>query len=39
MLSLVFLSIATVHEDAHGAHDDHDSIEGELATATHGQPF
>lgn len=38
MLSLVFLSIATVHEEAHGAHDDH-SIEGQLATETHGQPF
>ncbi len=39
MLSLVFLSIATVHEDAHGQHDDHQSIEGEVASASHGQPF
>jgi F-type H+-transporting ATPase subunit a len=40
MLSLVFLSIATVHEDAHG-HDTsgHDSLEDEMATASHGQPF
>jgi len=38
MLSLVFLSIATVHEDA--AHQGHeDSIEDEMAQATHGQPF
>lgn len=36
MLSLVFLSIATVHEDAHGGHD---SLEGEIAQASHGQPF
>jgi F-type H+-transporting ATPase subunit a len=39
MLSLVFLSIATVHEDAHGQHPEHESIEGELAAASHGQPF
>jgi len=39
MLSLVFLSIATVHEDAHEQHGAHDSIESEMATATHGQPF
>jgi F-type H+-transporting ATPase subunit a len=39
MLSLVFLSIATVHEDAHGAHDDAHSIEGEMAQTSHGQPF
>ena len=39
MLSLVFLSIATVHEDAHGAHDDNHSIEGEIAQTSHGQPF
>jgi F-type H+-transporting ATPase subunit a len=39
MLSLVFLSIATVHEEAHGQHDAHDSIESEVAAASHGQPF
>jgi F-type H+-transporting ATPase subunit a len=39
MLSLVFLSIATVHEDVHGAHDDDHSLEGELAQTSHGQPF
>ncbi len=39
MLSLVFLSIATVHEDAHAQHAEHESIEGELAAASHGQPF
>jgi len=39
MLSLVFLSIATVHEDAHGAHDDSHALEGEIAQTTHGQPF
>jgi F-type H+-transporting ATPase subunit a len=39
MLSLVFLSIATVHEEAHAQHDGHESIEGEVATASHGQPF
>jgi len=39
MLSLVFRSIATVHEEAHGQHDAHDSIESEVATASHGQPF
>src|ERR1700737_4047764 len=39
ILSLVFLSIATVHEEAHGQHDAHGSIENEMATATHGQPF
>src|SRR5436190_1678270 len=39
MLSLVFLSIATVHEDAHEPHGAHDSIESELAAASHGQPF
>src|SRR5207248_5094259 len=27
MLSLVFLSIATVHEDVHDQHGEHDSIE------------
>jgi len=37
MLSLVFLSIATVHEEAHGGHE---SVEEEGATGavTHGQP-
>jgi len=39
MLSLVFLSIATVHEEAHEHHDVHESIESELAAETHGQPF
>jgi F-type H+-transporting ATPase subunit a len=39
MLSLVFLSIATVHEDAHESHGAHESLEGEMATASHGQPF
>src|SRR5439155_6121243 len=39
MLSLVFLSIATVHEDAHEQNGAHESIESELAAASHGQPF
>src|SRR5207248_9225491 len=39
MLSLVFLSIATVHEDAHEQHAEHESMESELAAASHGQPF
>lgn len=39
MLSLVFLSIATIHEDAHHATDHQDSLEGEMASAAHGQPF
>jgi F-type H+-transporting ATPase subunit a len=40
MLSLVFLSIATVHEELHEHHDNnHDSLESELAKATHGQPI
>jgi F-type H+-transporting ATPase subunit a len=39
ILSLVFLSIATVHEDAHGPHDAHESIESEVAATSHGQPF
>src|SRR5579859_237088 len=39
MLSLVFLSIATVHEDAHAPHDAHASIESEVAAVSHGQPF
>jgi len=38
MLSLVFLSIATVHEEAHEHHDAHESLESEMATVTHGQP-
>jgi len=38
MLSMVFLSIATVHEEVHGHHDDY-SMEGETAAATHGQPI
>jgi F-type H+-transporting ATPase subunit a len=39
MLSLVFLSIATVHEDVHEQHGAHDSLEDDLAAASHGQPF
>ena len=39
MLSLVFLSIATVHEEAHAHQDVHESMESEMATASHGQPF
>src|ERR1043166_1547442 len=39
MLSLVFLSIATVHLDAHDAHEEGDSIEAEIAATTHGQPI
>jgi F-type H+-transporting ATPase subunit a len=39
ILSLVFLSIATVHEDAHGPHDARESIESEVAATSHGQPF
>jgi F-type H+-transporting ATPase subunit a len=39
MLSLVFLSIATVHEDAHGHSDDEHSLEGEIAATSHGQPI
>jgi F-type H+-transporting ATPase subunit a len=39
MLSLVFLSIATVHEDAHTAHEDNGSLEDEIAAVSHGQPF
>jgi len=39
MLSLVFLSIATVHEEAHARHDAHESIESEISTASHGLPF
>jgi len=38
MLSLVFLSIATVHEEVHG-HPDEFSTEGETAAVTHGQPI
>ena len=37
MLSLVFLSIATVHEESHGHDSDH-SLESEMAAASHGQP-
>jgi F-type H+-transporting ATPase subunit a len=36
MLSLVFLSIATVHEETHD-HNDH-SLESEMAAVSHGQP-
>jgi len=39
MLSLVFLSIATVHEDAHETHAAHESLESDMASASHGQPF
>jgi F-type H+-transporting ATPase subunit a len=39
MLSLVFLSIATVHLDAHDEHHDGETLEGEMAQASHGQPF
>jgi F-type H+-transporting ATPase subunit a len=38
MLSLVFLSIATVHEDAHEQHEG-ESLESGIAAATHGQPI
>jgi F-type H+-transporting ATPase subunit a len=38
MLSLVFLSIATVHEETHNGHDVHESIESEMAQASHGRP-
>jgi len=37
MLSLVFLSIATVHEEVHG-HEETYSMEGEIAAVTHGEP-
>jgi F-type H+-transporting ATPase subunit a len=40
MLSLVFLSIATVHEETHDQHaGSHDSLESEAAAVSHGQPF
>jgi len=39
MLSLVFLSIATVHEEAHHDPQDGHSLESELAAETHGQPI
>src|SRR5438445_5512076 len=39
MLSLVFLSIATLHEEVHAQHENNDSLENEIATASHGQPF
>jgi F-type H+-transporting ATPase subunit a len=38
MLSLVFLSIATVHEDAH-EHNEGESLESGIAAASHGQPI
>jgi F-type H+-transporting ATPase subunit a len=38
MLSLVFLSIATVHEEVHEHHDVHESLESEMAAASRGQP-
>jgi F-type H+-transporting ATPase subunit a len=38
MLSLVFLSIATVHEEAHEHHDPHESLQSEIAATSHGQP-
>lgn len=38
MLSLVFLSIATVHEETHAQHDVHESLESEIAATSHGQP-
>jgi len=38
MLSLVFLSIATVHEEAHEHHGTHESLESEMAATSHGQP-
>jgi F-type H+-transporting ATPase subunit a len=39
MLSLVFLSIATTHLDAHDEHHDNGSLDDEMARASHGQPF
>lgn len=38
MLSMVFLSIATVHEEAHEHHAPHESLESDIATTSHGQP-
>jgi F-type H+-transporting ATPase subunit a len=38
MLSLVFLSIATVHEESHEHHDTHESLESEMAAASGGRP-
>lgn len=38
MLSLVFLSIATVHEESHEHHEAHESLESEMSAVTHGQP-
>jgi F-type H+-transporting ATPase subunit a len=38
MLSLVFLSIATMHEEVHEHHDVHESLESEMAAASRGQP-
>ncbi len=39
MLSLVFLSIATVHEEAHAHDGEHETVEHDMAAASHGQPF
>jgi F-type H+-transporting ATPase subunit a len=39
MLSLVFLSIATVHEEAHERHNAHESLQSEIAATSHGQPI
>ena len=39
MLSLVFLSIATIHLDAHDEHAEGESLAGEMAEASHGQPI
>jgi F-type H+-transporting ATPase subunit a len=39
MLSMVFLSIATVHEEAHGSHAEEHTLEGEIAQTSHGQPI
>src|SRR5918911_135707 len=38
MLSLVFLSIATVHEEVHEHHAPHESLEEEMSSTSHGQP-
>jgi F-type H+-transporting ATPase subunit a len=38
MLSLVFLSIATVHEESHHHGAPHESFESDMAAASHGQP-
>jgi len=39
MLSLVFLSIATVHEEVHERHNAHESLQSEIAATSHGQPI